>query len=360
MPPVCRLNGCPVNNSFDFTCPRSPVDTTPFHRIHDCFLRTVHLLKDVNTSSTFCMSGHPLIVMPFLVPLLTGMDVTDKLVLCNRGGMCAAGNMRFYGSDVLGNTCTLSEAGGYLHFSADEDANNQTIPAAAILPRTRLGPPNLEGMHALHHLTRRLLRTHPAPWGHLDVPPKNAGGGNGGGGGDGSGGGGDGGGKAKARVLPSSGSEADVRRGASSTRGSVVRRPAEPPTAARHVHVHMAAEPPTYILIVKRSGPARGYDWSRVLEAVSAAVPHKAVRVYTGQESQLVTISLFAGASSVIHVHGAAFANAAFIPHRACVHEITTFTTLNSTSRSFPNPIPRGPNPNPDLDKQVSFPPRPA
>ena len=57
--------------------------------------------------------------------------------------------------------------------------------------------------------------------------------------------------------------------------------------------------------------------------------------MYTGAESQAQTIALFGGASSVVHVHGAAFANAAFIPRRSCVHEVTTFTSLNRTTRGI-------------------------
>ena len=87
-----------------------------------------------------------------------------------------------------------------------------------------------------------------------------------------------------------------------------------------------------HILVAIRTGTRDAVAMLATLkEAMRQRGVRRAVRFYFGNETQLETLHLFGAASSLIHVHGAAFANAAFIPDRSCVHEITTFATLNST-----------------------------
>ena len=52
---------------------------------------------------------------------------------------------------------------------------------------------------------------------------------------------------------------------------------------------------------------------------------------YFGNESVLDTIRMFAGAVAVAGYHGAGVVNAVFIPHRACVTEVSTFRDANHT-----------------------------
>lgn len=60
------------------------------------------------------------------------------------------------------------------------------------------------------------------------------------------------------------------------------------------------------------------------------------VVTYSGLESERATLELFGGAAGVVGYHGAGLVNSVFIPHAACVVEISTFLSTQRENSSIP------------------------
>jgi len=118
----------------------------------------------------------------------------------------------------------------------------------------------------------------------------------------------------------------------SATRLAIARRTPPDPLTTRLLHAHITAElgvggearRPAAVVLLVRWPPRAMRDWRGVAHRLSVATA-RAVRPYHGHESLLETVRLFAGARVVVGYHGAGLVNTVFMPHRACVVEVSTY-----------------------------------
>lgn len=128
----------------------------------------------------------------------------------------------------------------------------------------------------------------------------------------------------------------------SSARRVAIQRRAPPDAlTTRLLHAHIAAElgaggearRPAAVVLLVRKPPRAMRDWRDVAHRLNVATARD-VRLYHGHESLVETVRLFAGSRVVVGYHGAGLVNAVFMPHRACVIEVSTY--MASASEQLP------------------------
>lgn len=84
-----------------------------------------------------------------------------------------------------------------------------------------------------------------------------------------------------------------------------------------------------HVILIQRVHSRTFLSLSTIAAALQRATG-RVVRVYFGNESSLATLRLFASASAVVGTHGAGLVNALWIPHRACVLEVSSIRSSSS------------------------------